>query len=281
MTLPTLLIAGYGELGARVAVGRLARGGEVIGLRRRELRDAHPGLHGVRVDLASGEGMARVPRRADAVLYCVAPDLREEAAYRALYVDGLRRLLDRVDAPRWLFVSSTAVYGQDAGEWIDEDSPADPPRFNGRVLLEAEGHALQHAGGDVLRLSGLYGPGRETLLQRARDGLANAPRWGNRIHVDDAASAAALLLERASGSAAPSTVAATRIVLGSDDAPARDCDVQAWLRAREGLPPVAAGEGPDSGRRVRNARLRGLGWAPSHVDFRSGYGGLVTPAPGV
>jgi hypothetical protein len=57
--------------------------------------------------------------------------------------------------------------------------------------------------------------------------------------------------------------------------------VQAWLRAREGLPAIAAEAGPDSGRRLRNARLRGLGWAPAFPDFRAGHARLADDAPGV
>lgn len=278
MTASTLLVAGLGDLGARVAAARIAAGGDVVGLRRREHRQPAPRLHTERVDLSTGEGIARVPRRVDAVLFCVAPEVRDEAAYRALYLDGLRRLLDRVEAPRWLFVSSTAVYAQDAGEWVDEDSATEADAFNGRVLREAERELLGHAGGYVLRLSGLYGPGREALLQRAREGRAGARRWSNRIHIEDAATAATLLLALPDA-AFPLRDAgtATRILLGNDDAPALECDVQAWLREREGLLPAAAGDGPESGRRVCNARLRALGWTPAFPDFRAGYAMLTRP----
>ncbi len=266
---PLLLVAGFGDIGARVAARRIAAGTQVLALRRRAVDDG-PALRGIRADLASGEGLSRLPRQAEALLFCVAPETRDESSYRALYRDGLSRLLDRVDAPRLLFVSSTAVYAQDAGEWVDEDSEAAPVAFNGRVLLEAEAVARAHPGGGVLRLSGLYGPGREAMLQRAREGRACARRWSNRIHVDDAAAAAALLLDLPVARAAATW-------LGSDDAPALEHDVQSWLRAREGLPAVAPEPGPDSGRRVSNARLRGLGWTPAFPDFRAGYAALTAP----
>jgi electron-transferring-flavoprotein dehydrogenase len=264
----SVLIAGAGDLGLRLATLRAARGEEVIALRRREV--ALPAsVRGLRVDLASGEGFARLPRRPDALVFCAAPDRREEAAYRALYVDGLRRLLDAVDVPRLLFVSSTAVYAEDAGEWVDEDTPARADSFNGRVLLEAERELAGHAGGVALRLSGLYGPGREMLLRKAREGGANAMRWSNRIQVDDAAAALSHLLDLA----APQPV-----YLGNDDEPALEYQVQAWLRAREGLPPLAPPGGPESGRRVGNARLRASGWIPAYPDFRAGYAGLSSAA---
>jgi electron-transferring-flavoprotein dehydrogenase len=264
---PVLLVAGFGDLGARVAAQRIAAGAQVVALRRRAI-EAAGSLRGVRADLASGDGLFRLPREVEAVLYCVAPDTRVEAAYRALYHDGLRRLLDRVDTPRVLFVSSTAVYAQDLGEWVDEDSAAAPASFNGRVLLEGEAVARSHPGGGIMRLSGLYGPGRDALVRRARDGRASARRWSNRIHVEDAASAANQLL-----AATPARAASTW--LASDDAPALECEVQDWVREREGLPPVPAEAGVASGRRIGNARLRGLGWVPAYPDFRAGYAALM------
>ena len=266
-TVPSLLIAGAGDVGARLAALQAAQGQDVIALRRRD-REV-PGARLLRADLGSGGGLAGLPRRPDAVVFCAAPDARDEAAYRRLYLDGLRRILDAVDTPRLVFVSSTAVYAQDAGEWVTETSVAEPAAFNGRVLLASERELDAHAGGIVLRLSGLYGPGREMLLRKARAGEAARRHWTNRIHVDDAAAALSHLL------ALPGP---QRLYLGNDDAPALEQDVQAWVREREGLPAVPAQDGPASGRRVANTRLRGSGWTPAHADLRSGYAGLLTPS---
>lgn len=261
-----VVIAGAGDVGGRLARRLAGAGAEVITLRRREAAAA-PGIRALRADLASGDGLQALPRAGAALVFCAAPDSREEPAYRALYLDGLRRLLDASDAPRVLLTTSTAVYAEDAGEWVDEGTPARPPAFNGRVLLEAEALLAEHAGGVSLRLSGLYGPGREWLLRRARAGEPGARRWGNRIHVEDAAAALAHLL--ALDAPAP-------VYLGSDDRPALECEVLAWLRAGEGLPAVPGpAEGPQTGRRVSNARLRASGWAPAFPDFRAGYGPLL------
>jgi nucleoside-diphosphate-sugar epimerase len=265
-----LVIAGAGDVGGRLATLRLAAGDEVIALRRRETA-ATPGLRTVRADLASGEGLARLPRQAEALVFCAAPDRRDEAAYRALYLDGLRRLLDACMAPRLVFVSSSAVYRDDAGEWVDEDTPADPPAFNGRVLLETERVLARHDGGTALRLSGIYGPGREMMLRKARAGEAGRPHWTNRIHAEDAASALSHLLD---------LPAPASCYLGSDDQPTPESELLDWLRAREGLPSVAAAEGAATGRRLRNARLRASGWSPRYPDYRAGYGALLA-GPGV
>ena len=89
-------------------------------------------------DLASGAGLSTLPRAATALVFCAAPDQRDETAYHALYVDGLSRLMATCEAPRIVFVSSTAVYGEHRGEWVDEVMPAAPVAFNGRVLRQAE-----------------------------------------------------------------------------------------------------------------------------------------------
>jgi nucleoside-diphosphate-sugar epimerase len=263
-----LLIAGAGDLGSRLAALRIGRDADVVAVRRRDVAQ-HPGVRPVRADLATGEGLSRLPRRPDAVVFCVAPDQRDEAAYRKLYVDGLRRLLDAIDTPRLVFVSSTAVYGQDAGEWVTEASATEPPRFNGRVLLEAERELAAHPGGIVLRLSGLYGPGRDALLRRAREGLASRPHFTNRIHIDDAAAALSHLLDLPSPQS---------LYLGNDDLPVMEHEVQAWVRQEEGLPAVDAETLPATGRRIANTRLRASGWQPVHRDYRSGYSAqLVRP----
>jgi nucleoside-diphosphate-sugar epimerase len=265
-----LVVAGAGDVGGRLATSRVASGDDVIALRRREVEPA-PGVRGLRADLATGEGLARLPRRAEALVFCAAPDRRDEAAYRALYVDGLRRLLDACEAPRVIFVSSTAVYREDAGEWVDEATPPEPPAFNGQALLAAEQALTPHPGGIALRLSGLYGPGREMMLRKARAGEPGRPHWTNRIHVEDAASALSWLIDHA---------APEPLYLGSDDLPAKEAEVLAWLRGKEGLSAVAAAPGAESGRRIRNTRLRATGWAPVFPDYRSGYADVLAK-PGV
>lgn len=260
-----LVVAGAGDVGGRLAALRFAQGDEVIAMRRRDA-DAAAGVRTLRADLASGEGLARLPRRAEALVFCAAPDRRDQAAYRALYVDGLRRLLDACEVPRVIFVSSTAVYREDAGEWVDESTPPSPPAFNGQALLAAEQALSPHPGGVALRLSGIYGPGRELMLRKAREGEPGRPHWTNRIHVEDAVSALSWLLDM--DAPAP-------LYLGSDDLPAREAEVLGWLRDREELPVVVAAKGPETGRRVRNALLRASGWSPKHPDFRSGYDAVL------
>jgi electron-transferring-flavoprotein dehydrogenase len=257
----TLLIAGAGDTGLRLAANAAASGWDVLALRRREAAMGER-IRAVRADLRSGEGLAALPKRLDALVFCAAPDERTEAAYRALYRDGLRRLLDRGDTGRVLFVSSTAVYAEDAGGAVDEDTPADASAFNGRVLLEAERELGPHPDAAAFRASGIYGPGRERMWNRARRDEPGEPRWTNRIHVEDVAGALLHLL------GAPRIA---RVYCGNDDAPTLEHEVVDGLRARLDLPALGAAAGPVTGKRVINARLRGSGWRPRFPDWRSGY----------
>lgn len=264
-----VVVAGAGDVGGRLAAGLARDGVEVLALRRRPPDAVPERVRALRVDLASGDGLSALPRQARALVFCAAPDQREETAYHALYVDGLSRLLAACEAPRVIFVSSTAVYGEHRGEWVDELTPARPVAFNGRVLRQAERLLEGRAGATCLRLSGLYGPGRTSLIRRAITGDPGTRRWGNRIHVQDAAAALAHLL---------ALEAPAPLYLGSDDLPALDTEVLAWLRERAGqLPVEAPSQGPTLGRRVRNAGLRASGWTPAFPDYRAGYGPLLGP----
>lgn len=264
----TIIVAGAGDVGGRLARVRAMGGDEVVALRRSRVDD-EPGLRWIGADLLSGSGLQQLPRRPDAVVFCASPDQRSETAYRSLFIEAQQRLADVLDGPpaRWLFVSSTAVHGEDRGDWVDEAGVAEPQAFNGRVLIEAERRlAASVPGAVVLRPSGIYGPGRDYLLRRARREEPARPRWTNRVHVEDVASALSHLLDL--GDPQP-------LYLCNDDMPAREDEVLAWLRERMGLDALATAEEPESGRRVSNARLRGSGWIPRWPDYRSGYGALL------
>ncbi|MEO6171898.1 MAG: NAD-dependent epimerase/dehydratase family protein [Arenimonas sp.] len=259
MTTSTI-IAGAGDVGTRVANALSCAEHQVISISR-SAREITSSIRAVAADLTTGEGLTKLPRRADALVFCVAPDERSEAAYRQLYVDGLQRLLQQCQFKRVVFVSSTAVYAQDAGEWIDEQSPALAETFNGRILLEAEALCGQHPQGVTLRFTGIYGPGRNWMLRRAKAGETGRAHWTNRIHVDDGVAAIVHVL----GLESPK-----KIYCVNDDCPAFESEVLDWLRAPEAeietlLNPNA------TGRRVRNNLLRLSGWEPKYSSYREGY----------
>ncbi|MGB8166589.1 MAG: SDR family oxidoreductase [Chthoniobacteraceae bacterium] len=206
-------------------------------------------------------------RECDAVIHCASSGRGGADAYRSVYLQGARNILEALAPQRLLFTSSTSVYAQNGGEWVTEDSPAEPDRETGRVLRETEELVLT-SGGCVARLAGIYGPGRSVLLKKFFFGEAviegDGGRWINQVHRDDIATALTLLVE--SG--------ATGIFNVSDDTPMTQRDIYEWLATHfcRPLPP----SGPvDTNRkrgvtskRVNNARLRALGWAPKYPSFR-------------
>ena len=271
-----ILLAGCGDLGERVAQRLRAHGDEVWALRRQPPARGMHGIHWLRGDLTDPASLRELPAGITRLVYLPAPATRDKAAYRAIFVDGLRHLLDALDRRRLarvLFVSSSAVYGEHDGDWVDEATPSDPPGFNGAVLLEAEQWlAEQSLPATVLRLAGLYGPGRLQLIERLRTGQLRVPRetphWANRIHVDDAAAAVAHLLQLESPQP---------LYLGVDDTPMPLDELYDFLAALIDAPLPAEGAAPAGvgSKRLRNARLRASGWTPQWPDAREGYAALL------
>ncbi len=272
----SVLVAGCGDLGTEVALRLVAEGAEVLGLRR----SAHllpPEITGLAADLHAPD--LTVPAGVTRLVYTAAADERSEAAYRRAYVTGVRNVLAALARSgavleRALLVSSTAVYGVSDGSVVDERTPAEPATDTGRVLLEAE-RAFRCAvpGGVVLRLAGIYGPGRTWLVEQVRGGTAvvpSRPVHTNRIHRDDAAAAAVHLLTRV-----PSPEGC---YLGVDDEPAELGAVLRHLAAALGLddPPVGEAARRRGGdKRCGNARLRASGWAPRYPSYREGYDAVL------
>ncbi|MCY1176553.1 hypothetical protein D9M73_168300 [compost metagenome] len=177
---------------------------------------------------------------------------------------------------RIVFVSSSGVYGQQGGEWIDETSATEPGNFTGSVMLEAEQLALNSGlAASIVRLTGIYGPGRELMLNNVRKGYRVAvepPLYGNRIHAEDAAGLLACLLQTDERGEAVQDC-----YIGVDDDPAPLAEVIAWLRERMGVTEWAA-EGSvrrTGSKRCSNARARALGWVPQYPTFREGYAAML------
>jgi len=295
----TVLMAGCGDLGTEAGLRFAAAGHRVVGWRRSP--DKLPAaIEGVRADLTTPP-LPPIPEGTTAVVVAIAAGAPTEEGYRAAYVDGLSNVLDALERDREhdgvalpslvrrvLFVSSTAVYGDAGGGWVDEGTTPEPGGFSGRIIREAEDLLQKRLLGTgitpvVLRLGGIYGPGRTRLIDQVRSGLAVSPaepRYTNRIHRDDAAAAIVHLCTMA---AEPGPV-----YLGVDNDPAELGEVQRFLAEELGLPLPAsdgAGGGTGSGtggsaggepsrggnKRCSNALLRSTGFEFAYPTFREGY----------
>lgn len=284
-----ILIAGCGYVGSALAARLHDAGHRVLGLKR-SAGGLPEGVIALRADLADADSLAAalagVTAPIDVSVYAVAADASDDVAYRRAYVEAQRNLLVALRArdpmPKHVFfTSSTAVYAQGDGSWVDETSETTPHDFRGVRMLEAE-RVLGESGipGTALRLGGIYGPGRTRLIESVRNGRATlrpgAPRWGNRIHRDDAAGALGHLIEMALRGTAPPP-----ILIGVDDEPADEAVVLRWLAEALGVAmPVVDDAMPGvrergSNKRCSNARLRGTGYRFRHPSFREGYGALI------
>lgn len=273
---PTVLIAGCGDLGTEIGLRFVERGARVIALRR-NAAVLPASFEAQAVDL--GRDTPVVPSDTDLVVIALAADAPTAEAYRAAYLDGLRNVLDALDAAgatpkRVLMVSSTAVYNVTDGSWIDEGTAATASSATGSVLVEAERLLHERVPSAIaLRLAGIYGPGRTRLLDQVRGGAATASADGsftNRIHRDDAAGAVIHLMTM---DATPAPV-----YIGVDDKPVAMGEVLAFLADELGVPhpAVTASSGGRGGnKRCSNALLRATGFEFVYPDFRDGYRALI------
>jgi len=276
----SVLIAGCGDLGSRLGLQLSRDGWTVYGLRRSAAELAVPILP-VNGDLSEPACPRSWPKGGlDYLVYAASATEHDEAGYRQAYVEGLRNVLGWLQQhgqqPRRLvFVSSTGVYAQRDGQWIDENSATEPTGFTGQVMLEAEQLALD-SGLPVtrVRLGGLYDPSRPWLQNQVRAGLRverDPPQYSNRIHRDDAAGLLAFLLQSDAGGAALEDC-----YLGVDDDPAPLHEVVDWLRDRLGVTHWAeqSMNRRAGSKRCSNARARALGWKPRFPSYRDGYASL-------
>ncbi|MBJ2266926.1 SDR family oxidoreductase [Pseudomonas sp. MF6772] len=281
MSAPSVVIAGCGDVGSRLASQLLAAGWEVHGLRRNVSR-LPEGVIGIAGDLFKKDCPDTWPiGGVDYLVYCAAATDHDEAGYRKAYVEGLQHVLEWLDdygqQPKQLvFVSSSSVYGQQNGEWVDETSPTQALGYSGQVMLEAEQVAFDSGiPATTVRLTGIYGPGREWLLSQVRQGYRVAvepPLYGNRIHVDDAAGLLAFLLQHVEQGGS-----LDKVYIGVDDAPAPLAEVVGWLREYLGVTEWAedASVRRAGSKQCSNARAKALGWTPTYPSYREGYAAIL------
>lgn len=277
-----IFVAGTGFTGSRIAKRLAASGHEVVGMNRSGRLEGAPGVRMVAGDVLSAgglEGLRGLPEMDAMVSALSGTGQTDRQRYRELYVEGPGRV---VEALRWRtrtrvwWLGSTGVYGESAGGWVDEETPVNPAHRNGEVQVEAE-EAL-YAGvetASVLRLSGLYGPGRTRLIRQAlrRRAWFKPEVWANQIHAEDVAGVVGFLAERELW---------PRLLLVSDDRPARRQEIFEWIREMTGCPEGIYDEDHPSRRgrnrgdkRVSNRRLRDLGADLRYPDYRAGLAPLI------
>jgi nucleoside-diphosphate-sugar epimerase len=276
-----ILIVGCGDVGTGAAKLLTESGHKVFGLRRNvsELPDF---IAPIAADITDPSSLACLQTMEfSQVIVATAAGEFSEQRYRSIYVDGLANVLQRLQArppQRVILASSTSVYHQNDGSWVDEASETLPTGFSGRLLLEAE-QLLLACGipGTVVRFGGIYGPGRERLINRLRQGhivAAGAQQYSNRIHNADCAGVLAYLVAQQE-SGAP----LNDCYLAVDSAPTPLRKVCEWLTLAMGLDVSAMSEGASpmrgGNKRCNNQRLLDNGYQFLYPNYEAGFGAML------
>jgi nucleoside-diphosphate-sugar epimerase len=226
----------------------------------------------------------------EALLYAVGFDRHSDRDIFSVYAGGLQNVLAALpgSVSRVIYISTTGVYGPHTGEWVDELTPPDPRRDGGRASLAAEQVLSAHSLGRrsvILRLAGIYGPGRVPHLDKLHAGEplpVPSDGWLNLIHVDDAAR---IVVAADAWLAARDTADGPHFFCVSDGHPVRrDGYYHEAARLLGAPPPQFTSPPPDSpaaeraaaNRRIRNEKMRRtLGVALEFPSYREGLAAIL------
>ena len=280
-----ILIAGCGVTGAAVGDTLVSDGHEVYGLKRQP-PSANQGINYIKADLTRVDDLRNIDMPFDLVIYILAPDDRSEQSYRKVFEHGLNNLVNvlsrQTTSSCCLFISSTSVYGQRNGEWVDEQSPTQPGRTNGKIILQAERTILADSNRNrVIRFSGIYGRGENYLVNAVLtdpEVQFEPPYYTNRIHWQDCVRVINFIANKmlAGEQLEP-------IYLASDDDPAPKWEVFNYLASKLGVePPRKALLSPDAvqTKRCINRRLKQLGFDFKYKSYRDGYAEIAAERSG-
>ncbi|MBD1389601.1 NAD(P)H-binding protein [Neiella sp. HB171785] len=265
-----ILITGFGAIGRTMC--QQAPNAQLISLSRAD--DSVAKQH-IQADLLDPQTLQNLPD-IDYVIFTATPDCRTETAYKDTYNKALANLLDalsRQQIKRFLFVSSTSVYGQNGGEVVNEQSATDAASFSGQIIRRGEQLLREHAvHSTIVRFGGIYGNGRSMMIRHVKAGVevANQPApLTNRIHEEDCAGLLLHLiaLDWRGESLAPCYVAV-------DDDGADKATVYQFIAEQLNQPDLVnlLPQTPSNlGKRCDNSKMRATGYQLKYPDYRSGY----------
>ena len=278
----TVLLVGCGDIGTQLGLELCQAGHQCIGLKR-HLNQLPAPIQGLCADVTDPASLRALPQH-DYLVYSLVPATFSAEGYQRAYVEGLANVLQALEqqqlAPKRIFyVSSSAVYHQCNGEWVDDQSPTEPSSFSGQAMLDAEALLRQSPlPSTAVRFSGIYGPGRERLLSWVRQGVgaqADPVHYGNRIHRDDCVGVLRFLIDK--------DLAGHQLAdcyLASDPHPTSYYEVLEWLRQQLGLPEPQQRQDfshtlRTGSKRCRPQRLLDAGYLFRYVDYQAGFSALL------
>lgn len=279
MNIKKHLFVGFGDIARRCTKHLQSQGGVVVGVSR-SIREDMCGVEHICADASQPEIFSYLrDHQFDSVVITLSPDEYSEAGYRRTYYDTCLNLIrvweqrPKLAPKRILFISSSSVYGQDQGEWVDEESLASPQSAAAQVLRETENLFFESKLNTcVVRFSGIYGPGRDYLIRQVLAGKGGNGCYTNRIHIDDCVGVLCYLLEQAD---------IQRLYLASDSSPVKSHEIREWLAERLGVSEKLSVDTKSSARsgassrggnkRCSNLRIRQLGYQFKYPNYQQGY----------
>ena len=282
-----VLMIGCGYVGSALGQKLLSEGHEVIGVVRSQRSKDMLNQLGITSRIADcstiGGSRAACEGGADIVIFSISS---KGGDYEKTYLNVMRHVLLALEH-QWpslfFYTSSTSVYAQTDGTWVTEDSAAKPLYENGKILLKTEESLSSKAKGCfksyILRLSGIYGPGRHAILDQLREKSeilkGNPKQWINQVHRDDVIQAIHFLMRL------KSSKKNNEIFNVTDNTPVQKEDYVKWIcqKLEQSIPKWEESEFPEvplsrksfqANRRISNEALRKLGWTPAYSSFREG-----------
>ena len=273
-----LLHLGFGDLGMQLVPLLDPSVYSITGVCRRAHAHNYSHLEICNRDLFQQDTFVELFQQAfDVIVISMTPAVRSDEGYQQAYVQTCDYLIQQLQQVNWrprliVFVSSTSVYAQSNGEWVDESSPTEPAEFNGKRLLEAE-NLLLRSGFPVcvVRFSGIYGPGRDRLINQVKTGQLSASKaYTNRIHIDDCARVLAHLIQLQKLKSLDS------VYLASDSCLATLNQVHLWLAEKMAIKNwTISGDEIPGGKRISNSRLLHSGFEFLYEGYEQGYSNLI------
>lgn len=275
-----LLVIGCGKLGQKLGLLAKKTPLDLLGFKRKKITSTNIRIE--QQDIFDKSFFDKVKIHSpDFILYSLSADEQSEKSYRRNYVEGLKQVIKSIkyinNFQHLFFVSSTSVYGDNNDQFIDEFSETSPKNFRGTILLEAE-NLLNTVkfNSTILRLSGIYGSGRNYMIKLSQDAESwpKVDRWTNRINEDDAANFIIFLLNQCLQGEIPE-----KLYLLTDKEPVTLFSLLNWIRQNLNLKnKINITSDPILGKRLRSSIIPSLKFEYKYPTYKQGYKELIQEA---
>ncbi len=272
-----LLVIGCGKLGQKLGLLAKKTPLDLLGFKRKKITSTNIRIE--QQDIFDKSFFDKVKIHSpDFILYSLSADEQSEKSYRRNYVEGLKQVIKSIkyinNFQHLFFVSSTSVYGDNNDQFIDEFSETSPKNFRGTILLEAE-NLLNTVkfNSTILRLSGIYGSGRNYMIKLSQDAESwpKVDRWTNRINEDDAANFIIFLLNQCLQGEIPE-----KLYLLTDKEPVTLFRLLNWIRQNLNLKnKINITSDPILGKRLRSSIIPLLKFEYKYPTYKQGYKELI------